>query len=104
MNIHTLDTYLKSWMPPFILALGGIISDYISTTIGLGLGFHETNPQYHPLWALLYFWGALTVLTLTLPKSKNWKFIIYVLALTTYIGLINNILVILGVFPGIGCL
>jgi len=92
---------LKQWMSPFLLALGGVVSDYITTNIGLGIGFYETHPQYHPVWALLIFWGALAVLTLTLPRKKPWNLSIHGLALTSYLGAINNTLVILGLFPGL---
>jgi hypothetical protein len=90
-------------MLPFLLALGGIITDYATMTIGLNFctGLYETNPQYSPIWALLVFWGAITVLTLTLPKKKPWTLSINGLALASYIGTINNTLVILGLFPGI---
>lgn len=96
------DTNLKSLVLPFLLALGGVASDYISTIIGLSLGFYETHPQYHPLWALLYFWGALVVLTVALPKKKTSTISVNGLALASYIGTINNVLVILGIFQGLG--
>jgi hypothetical protein len=94
---------LKSWMLPFLLALGGIITDYVTMTIGLNfcIGLYETNPQYSPIWALLIFWGAITVLTLMLPKKKPWTLSINGLALASYLGAINNTLVILGLFSGI---
>ncbi len=86
---------------PFVLSLGGVLSDYATTTIGLGLGFYETHSQYHPMWALLIFWGAIALLTLTLPKKKSWRLSIYGFALAPYLGAINNLLVILGVFSGL---
>jgi len=92
---------ISSWTVPFILALGGIVSDYISTIIGLGMGFYEIHPQYHPLWALLCFWGAITIMTLTLPKGRIWKLTENGLALVSYLGFFNNILVICGVYPGL---
>jgi hypothetical protein len=92
---------VKPWMLPFLLALGGIILDYVTTTVGLSMGFYETHPQYHPVWALLYFWGFLTLLTLSLPREKPWTLTINGLALAPYIGFVNNILVILGIFSGI---
>jgi len=99
---YTKDTYVKSWVLPFLLALGGVVSDYISTIIGLSLGFHETNPQYHPLWALLYFWGVLAILTVALPRKKTSTISVNGLALASYIGAINNVLVMLGIFQGLG--
>lgn len=86
---------------PFILSLGGVLSDYLTTTIGLGLGFYETHPAYHPLKALLIFWGAITVLTLLLPREKPWRTSINGIALASYLGALNNTLVILGLFSGL---
>jgi len=94
---------LKSWMLPFILALGGILSDYTTTTIALNFctGLYETHMQYSPVFALLIFWTAITALTLTLPRKKPWTLGINGLALASYIGAINNMLVILGLYSGL---
>ena len=92
---------LRSLVLPFLLALGGIISDYVSTTVGLSMGFYETNPQYHPVWALLYFWGTIAMFALFMPKRKVRMLSVYVLAMASYLGIVNNTLVILGVFPGV---
>ena len=89
------------WILPFLLAFGGVTSDYLTTTIGLSMGLFETNPQYHPVWALLVFWGAITILTLTLPRKRSWIVAANGLALSSYIGLANNTLVILGLFSGL---
>jgi hypothetical protein len=90
-------------MLPFLLALSGVIADYATTIIGLNFcsGLYEINPQYSPVWALLIFWGAIAVLTVALPKKKPWTLSINGLALTPYIGAINNTLVILGLFSGL---
>jgi hypothetical protein len=93
--------YFGSWTIPFVLALAGIILDYVTTIVGLSMGFYETNPQYNPVWALICFWGSLTVLTLSLPREKPWRLAKYGLALASYAGFVNNVLVIMGVFPGI---
>lgn len=86
---------------PFIISLGGVLSDYITTIIGLSLGFYETHPNYHPLWALIIFWSAILILTLTSPKSKTWYLSLNGLASASYLGAINNTLVILGIFSGL---
>jgi hypothetical protein len=90
-------------MLPFLLALGGVISDFTTTTIALNFctGLHETHVQYNPVWALLIFWMAIAALTLTLPRKKPWSIGINGLALVSYIGAINNILVMLGLFSGL---
>jgi len=86
---------------PFVLSLGGVLSDYLTTTIGLGLGFYETHSAYHPLNALLIFWGIITVLTFLLPREKPWVMSINGIALASYLGAVNNTLVILGMFSGL---
>ena len=86
---------------PFLLALIGVLSDYITTTIGLSTGFYETHLQYHPIWGFLYFMGTITILTLALPRKKPWTLGINGLALASYIGTVNNTLVIWGIFPGL---
>lgn len=93
----------KRWMTPFLIALGGVLSDYATTTYALNFrtGLYETHPQYSPLWALLIFWGAIGILTIALPKKKPWNLSINSLALASYLGAINNIFVILGLFSGI---
>jgi hypothetical protein len=92
---------MKSWIPPFLLALGGITLDYITTTLGLSMGLCETNPHYHPVRALLVFWTAISILALTLPNGKAKNIGTYVMALASYLGPVNNALVILGIFSGL---
>jgi len=93
----------RGWVTPFIVALGGVLSDYATTTYALNFctGLYETHPQYSPIWALIIFWGAIALLTLTLPRRGPWRISIDALALVSYTGAINNILVILGLFSGI---
>ncbi|MEM2110806.1 MAG: hypothetical protein QXX08_02890 [Candidatus Bathyarchaeia archaeon] len=93
-------SFLKRLLP-FLLSLGGVLLDYLTTTIGLSLGFYETHPAYHPLKALFVFWGAITLLVLLLPKEKLWKISINGVALISYLGFVNNTLVILGIFQGL---
>ena len=91
---------LKKFLP-FMLSLGGVLSDFITTTIGLGLGFYETHPNYHPLSALLIFWGVIAILVLLLPKERPWRLSINTIAMISYLGAVNNTLVIAGIFPGL---
>jgi len=86
---------------PFLISLGGILLDYWTTSIGLSMGFVETHPEYHPLKALAIFWSAITILIVTLPKTRKWMMSINALAFLPYLGAINNALVILGIFPGL---
>jgi hypothetical protein len=86
---------------PFILSLNGVLLDYLTTIIGSSFGFHEFHAAYHPLNALSIFWGAIAVLTLLLPKKRPWTTSINGIALVSYAGMINNVLVICGIFSGL---
>jgi len=88
-------------MSAFLISLIGVAADYVSTRIGLGRGFYETHPQYHPLIALAIFWTAMAVLTLSLPRGRWWEGSIRFIAAWSFLGAINNTLVILGVFSGL---
>ena len=82
---------------PFFVSGLGCLADYVSTRIGLSLGFYETHVYYHPLLALAIFWGALTVLHVAGASRKGALFI----ASWAFLGAVNNALVILGVFGGL---
>jgi hypothetical protein len=88
-------------LAPFLISLTGVTLDYLTTTIGQGLGFHETHAQYQPSIALAIFWGALTLLTIALPKERKWSISKNILASASLLGCVNNTLVILGVFTGL---
>jgi len=84
---------------PFIASLGGVVTDLMTTRIGLSLGLCETHAQYHPILALTIFWGAITMLTLMLkPKKSGLNLPTLAISLYSYLGAINNTLLILGVF------
>jgi len=84
----------------FPIALLGVVCDWITTQVGLGMGFYETHLAYHPVTALAIFWSAIVFLYLTLPRGKKWDAAIWVLASWSFLGAVNNTLVILGVFGG----
>lgn len=86
---------------PFLISLIGVSADYITTLVGLSLGFYETHTNYHPILALTIFWGSSALLTLALPKSEVWNKSKIILASISYLGAANNVLVILGIFPGL---
>ena len=86
---------------PFLLAFGGVVSDYLSTRLGLRLGFVETHLHYHPIHGLTFFLSLIAVLTLLLPRRRRFKLIPLSVAFISYLGIINNALVIVGWFPGI---
>ena len=82
------------WLP-FIISFLGVAADFITTTIGLNIGFYETHPQYHPLKALAIFWIASLILTYTLPEGRKWSLARVLLATASFTGALSNILVIL---------
>jgi len=86
---------------PFLVSLLGVVLDYATTCIGLSRGFYETHSQYSPVLALMIFWGALSILSLVLPRRNPWKSIMMFIALWSFLGAVNNSLVLLGVFPGL---
>jgi len=79
----------------------GVAADYVSTRVGLGRGFYETHAQYHPLLALAIFWTAMAVLVLSLPRGRLWERSIRFIASWSFLGVVNNTLVILGLFSGL---
>jgi disulfide bond formation protein DsbB len=88
------------WMTPFVIAATEILLDYLFTGMGLSLEIRELHPNYHPVWAGVVFSVALTVLTFTLPRDRWGRLCILGIASCSYVGAINNALVLLGIFPG----
>jgi hypothetical protein len=86
---------------PFLLACGGVVADYLSTRIGLRMGFVEAHLHYHPLYGLTFFLSLIAVLTILLPRKQRFRLVTLGVAFLSYLGIINNTLVILGWFPGI---
>jgi len=97
----TMERHIVGSIQPFLISLTGIITDHITTNIGLGLGFYETHPQYHPAIALIVFWSGLTLLTKTLPQKRLCNILKNIIASIAFLGTMNNTLVILGVFSGL---
>ena len=85
---------------PYLISLFGIVSDHLTTTIGLGLSFNETNLSYNPILAVAIFWGTIAFLNLMLPKGKVLTYSKNTLVLTSFLGVVNNTLVITGIFSG----
>lgn len=89
-------------LTPFLLVLGGVSTDFLTTQIGLTIGLRESNPHYHPVYACVIFFTILYLLTTLLPPKKLWKRLTVGIALLSYFGTVHNILVLLGFFPGFG--
>jgi len=84
----------------FPIALLGVVCDWITTQVGLGMGYYETHLMYHPVLALVIFLTAIIFLLTVLPRGRRWDYAIYFLASWSFLGAVNNTLVILGVFGG----
>jgi len=83
------------------IALLGVVSDWITTQVGLSMGYYETHLMYNPILALAIFWTAIIFLLTVLPKGRRWNYAIYFLASWSFLGAVNNTLVIMGVFSGL---
>lgn len=86
---------------PFVISLGFVLLDYLTTTIGLSRGFYETHSNYSPINALLIFWGAIALLSFSLPKTRFWRLCIVAFSTLSCLGALNNIMVLCGVFGGL---
>jgi hypothetical protein len=104
-----LPGYLRVPHQPFQLsgrylalpvALIGVGSDWVTTQAGLGMGYNETHLTYHPLLALVIFLSSVLILLMALPRGRKWDAAIFFLASWSFLGAVNNILVIVGVFGG----
>ena len=86
---------------PYLLVVLGVVFDWTTTQIGLSRGFYETHSVYTPLNAFAIFMAALIFLDLLLgdfPFKRQYQSVI---ACMSFLGAINNILVLLGVFGGL---
>lgn len=91
---------LRTWSLPFLKVFGGVISDYITTAVGLGMGFSEMNPKYNPVFSLLVFCVVTAILTLMVPREKPWNLGLKGIVIASYLGALNNALVIFGLLSG----
>ena len=88
---------------PYLVASIGIITDIITAKIAerftYGLGnfpsYIESHSQYSPVFALILFFSAITILKWTMPKGKLWDMGILAFSLLSFLGAVNNILVII---------
>jgi hypothetical protein len=81
------------FLRPYFLVLCGASLDFITTKIGLSMGFVEINPNYHLVWAYLVY--TLVTIMLHFSLSGNIRkigFTIFVLA--SFMAAVNNVLVI----------
>jgi hypothetical protein len=101
--LNSLDfvSLIRKNLIVFVVSFAGVVADYLTTIFGLSKGFVETHPQYSPINALIIFWLASLVLVTTMPDGKWWKRASIFVASWSFLGSINNILVILTVFTGL---
>jgi hypothetical protein len=98
MSVLTVGLRLRTSL--FLQVFGGVISDYLTTIVRLGMGFSENNPAYNPVVSLLVFFVATAILTLTVPRKKPWNLSFYTIGVASYLGAINNVLVMSGLLFG----
>ena len=98
---NPLHSRIRDLRIPLGVATSGIILDYLTTSVGLQCGLSEANPAYHPLWAVLVFFSLITLLTVLSRSQRDMKWSIIGFASLSYLGAINNTLVLLGLFPGL---
>ena len=84
----------------YFSTLCGVSLDFITTAIGLNLGFVEIHPNYQPVWAFLFYTLTTVIFHLTLAE-KIRKIGFHILVLTSFVAAVNNLLVIFGFFSGI---
>ena len=93
---------IRAMISAYLIALLGSVADYVTTRIGLSMGYYETHPYYSPFLSIAIFTGAITILALMLSKAPKWmKWSVYFLATMSFIGAVNNMLVIFGLFGGL---
>ena len=68
------------------IAFLGVVSDWITTQVGLGMGYYETHLMYNPVLALAIIWTAIIFLLMVLPRGGRWDYAIYFLASWSFIG------------------
>ena len=98
MSVLTVGLKLRT--PLFLQVFGGVMSDYLTTIVGLGMGFSESNPAYNPVVSLLVFFAVTAILTLTVPRKRPWNLSFYAIGVASYLGAINNVLVMSGLLSG----
>ena len=78
----------------------GVLLDYATTTVGVSWGFREAHLAYHPVWSGITFSLALALLNVSLPRQKLWNRCIMGVALSSYLGFVNNIFLLLDIGTG----
>lgn len=89
---------------PFIISVTGCLLDWISTQVGLFLGYVETHLTYSLINAL-FFWVFICFaleMGYRIVGMPGWFLNVAILISTvSFIGFVNNTLVIIGVFGGL---
>ena len=78
---------------PFIIMVAGVTSDYVSSLIGISVGYVETHPNYSPLNALIIFTLALAILMLFFWRNRTTRIFVWACSIIPFIGIIHNLLV-----------
>jgi hypothetical protein len=81
-----------------MIATLGVVTDFVSTQLGLIRGFQEGNVLYGPIPSLFIFWTILTVASLALPKGILRRTFVLAIVSLSFVGVFNNIFVMAGIF------
>lgn len=100
-RIPLLPPQLDARFMALPIALLGVVSDWITTQAGLGMGYYETHLSYSPFFAIAIFWYAMVFLLMAMPRGRKWDAAICFLASWSFLGALNNALVMMGVFSGL---
>jgi hypothetical protein len=93
--------YQLERITPYMIAVLGVASDFVSTQVGLARGFLEMHLLYSPVYSLTIFWALLTVATLGLPRGNLRRMLIFAIALLSFVGVFNNVSILTGIFRGL---
>jgi len=85
-----MNTRLKQFLIAETIIIIGVSGDYLTSVIGLNMGFVETHPQYSPLNAIIMFTAVNAALSI-LDDSWRWQIPRLIIAGSSMLGMINNL-------------
>ena len=95
--MEMFDSRLRFFFIAEIVALIGVIGDFLTTYYALGTGlYYEQHPQYSPLNAFT-FWTLVNMFLTVLEPTQKWQTLRFVVIGLSWWGMIHNLLVLSGV-------
>lgn len=86
---------------PYVITVYGVVSDLVTTQIGLSKSFIETQSIYSPFIALTVLIGVMAIFDLFFRNARYKMQFQLILVSVSFLGAINNVLVLLRVFGGL---